>query len=80
MSDTLTRARTVRLSKKLDKLLDAEAARRNMSVSDLLRRAAENFVQTSEQTAADWCLTVARQKPRGRKDSDLIAAYDQRHQ
>ncbi len=79
MSDTLARARTVRFGKRLDRSLGAEAARRKVTVSELLRRAAEAFVETGRQSAGDWCLAMAQRKSRGKQNSDLIAAYDRRH-
>src|SRR5438128_1543243 len=60
MSDTLTKARTVRFGSKLDRSLSAEAARQKVSVSDLIRRAAQSVVETSEQCAGDWCVGMSR--------------------
>lgn len=80
MSDILAKGRTVRFSKKLDRSLTAEAARQNVSVSDLVRRAAESALHASTECAGDWCLGLAQRKsPRKKTDPELIAAYDRRH-
>ncbi|MEO6335826.1 MAG: ribbon-helix-helix protein, CopG family [Verrucomicrobiota bacterium] len=79
MSDTLAKTRTVRFSKKLDRTLSAEAARRKVSVSDLIRQAAERLVEAKQECAGDWCLSIAPRKSLRKSDPDLIAAYDRRH-
>lgn len=79
MSDTLAKTRTVRFSKKLDRSLSAEAARRKVSVSDLIRQAAERMVEAKQECAGDWCLSVTPRRPLRKGDPYLIAAYDRRH-
>lgn len=79
MSDTLAKTRTVRFSRKLDRSLSAEAARRKVTVSDLIRHAAERIVEAKQECAGDWCLSVAPRRSFQKSDPDLIAAYDRRH-
>ncbi|MDQ6630488.1 MAG: hypothetical protein M3Y82_01880 [Verrucomicrobiota bacterium] len=81
MSDILAKSRSVRFSKKLDRSLTAEAARQNVTVSNLIRAATENAIKSGQECAGDWCLGIAQQKTRRKKsDPELIAAYERRHQ
>jgi Arc/MetJ-type ribon-helix-helix transcriptional regulator len=80
MSDkgTLARTRTVRFSLKIDRQLEAKAARHSKTVSEVIR---ESVVQDLDdaQTAADWVLRVARKARPNRKPDDFSRAYGQRH-
>ena len=69
----------MRFSRKLDRSLSAEAARRKVSVSDLIRHAAERIVEAKQECASDWCLSVAPRTSVRKSNSDLVAAYDRRH-
>ena len=85
MSDTirLRKSRSVRFSARADQRLQAKAARVGKTVSDIVRQIVEAALESEEQTAGKWILSVARGRPRRPSmASERLAfrrAYKQRH-
>ena len=81
MSDTatLSRTRTVRLSAQTDRQIEAVAARKGKTASDVIRETLEAEFSTARETPGQWLLRTAG-APRNRKpDAKFSAAYRRRH-
>ena len=81
MSDTATlnRTRTVRLSAETDRQIEAVAARKGKTASDVIRETLEAEFSTPRETPGQWLLRTAR-RPRTREpDAEFSSAYRQRH-
>jgi predicted DNA-binding protein len=77
---TLSKARTIRLSAETDKQIEAVAAQKGKTVSDVIRDTLEAEFSTPRETAGQWLLKTAR-LPRNREpDAQFGSAYRQRHQ
>jgi len=82
MSDIniLGRTRTVRLPAGLDRQIEAVAARKGKTASDVIRETLEAGFSTPRETPGQWLLKTAK-LPRERKpDTRFSAAYRRRHQ
>ena len=82
MSDatTLSRTRTVRLSAETDRQIEALAARKGKTASDVIRETLEAEFSTLRETPGQWLLRKAR-LPRTREpDRKFSSAYRERHQ
>jgi hypothetical protein len=68
MSDaaTLKRTRSIRFSALANRRLQAKAARAGKTVSDIVRQMIEAELESEEQTAGEWILSVARARPQRR--------------
>jgi hypothetical protein len=81
MSDTvaLSRTRTVRLSAQTDRRIQAVAAQRGKTASDVIRETLEAEFSTIRETPGQWLLRTAP-LPRDRKpDARFSSAYRRRH-
>jgi len=74
----LATPRTVRFSLKVDRKLEAKAARRGKTVSEVIR---ESVVQDLDdtQTAAEWVLEIAGRPKPATKPDDFSKSYEVRH-
>lgn len=82
MSDatTLSKTRTVRLSAETDRQIEAVAAQRGKTASDVIRETLEAEFSTPRETPGQWLLRTARLR-RGREpDAKFSSTYRQRHQ
>ena len=68
------RPRSVRLTRKTDSLLEAEAARQKKTVSELIREKVEGNL-TEEMTASDMLFEFAKRPPRKRIKSPQREAF-----
>jgi hypothetical protein len=68
------RPRSVRLTRKTDSLLEAEAARQKKTVSELIREKVEGNL-TEEMTASEMILGFANHPPRKRITSARREAF-----
>ena len=81
MSDAiLTRTRTVRLSAETDRQIEAVAAQKGKTASDVIRETLEAEFSSPRETPGQWVLRTAK-LPRTRKpDGTFSSAYRRRHQ
>jgi len=82
MSDTaaLSRTRTVRISAGTDRQIEAVAARKGKTASEVIREALEAEFSTPRETPGQWLLRAAK-LPRTRQPDDKFSAgYRRRHQ
>jgi hypothetical protein len=82
MSDTVTlsRTRTVRLSAETDRQIEAVAAQKGKTASDVIRETLEAEFSSPRETPGQWLLRTAR-LPRTRKpDARFSSTYRRRHQ
>jgi predicted DNA-binding protein len=82
MSDTatLSRTRTVRLSAETDRQIEAVAAQKGKTASDVIRETLEAEFSSPRQTPGQWLLRTARLKRTREPDGKFSSAYRQRHQ
>ena len=82
MSDaaTLSRTRTVRLSAEIDRQIEAVAARKGKTASDLIRETLEAEFSTPRETPGQWLLRTARRSRTREPGRKFSSAYRQRHQ
>jgi hypothetical protein len=81
MSDTaaFSRTRTVRLSVQTDRRIQAVAALKGKTASDVIRETLEAEFSNARETPGQWLLRTAP-LPRNRKpDARISAAYRRRH-
>ena len=77
---TLSRTRTVRLSAQTDRQIEAVAAQKGKTASDVIRETLEAEFSTPRETPGQWLLRTAR-LPRTREpDGKFGSAYRRRHQ
>ena len=77
---TLSRTRTVRLSVETDRQIEAVAAQKGKTTSDVIRETLEAEFSTPRETAGQWLLRTAG-RPRTREpDAKFSSAYRRRHQ
>jgi hypothetical protein len=82
MSDngTLEKVRTVRLSIETDRMIEARAAQKGRTASELIRETLETEFAGQRQTPGQWLLEVARKPARRPRGSAFVAAYRKRHE
>lgn len=82
MSDTaaLRKTRTVRLSAETDRQIQAVAAQKGKTASDVIRETLEAEFSTPRETAGRWLLRTARLPSTREPDREFSKAYRQRHQ
>ena len=81
MSDAtaLSRTRTVRLSVKTDRQIEAAASQRGKTTSDVIRETLEAEFSTPRETPGQWLLRTAGTRRNRKPDATFSAAYRQRH-
>ncbi len=82
MSDTaaLRRTRTVRLSAETDRQIEAVAAQRGKTASDVIRETLEAEFSNPRETPGQWLLRTTRRLRTREPDARFSAAYRKRHQ
>lgn len=76
----LSRTRTVRLSAETDRQIEAVAAKKGKTASDVIRETLEAEFSTPRETAGQWLLRTAK-LPRTREpNTKFSSAYRRRHQ
>ena len=81
MSDTtLSKTRTVRLSAETDRQIEAVAAKKGKTASDLIRETLEAEFSTPHETPGHWLLRTARRSRTRKLDAKFSSGYRQRHQ
>jgi hypothetical protein len=81
MSDAvaLSRTRTVRLSAETDRQIEAVAAQKGKTASDVIRETLEAEFSTPRETPGQWLLRTTK-RPRTREpDARFSSLYRQRH-
>ena len=80
MSDAaLSKTRTVRLSAETDRQIEAVAARKGKTASDVIRETLEAEFSTARETPGQWLLRSARRSRTREPDAKFSAGYRQRH-
>lgn len=82
MSDAaaLSRTRTVRLSAETNRQIEAVAARKGKTASDVIRETLEAEFSTPRETAGRWLLRTDRLRRTREPDARFSSAYRRRHQ
>ena len=82
MSDTaaLSRTRTVRISAGTDRQIEAVAARKGKTASDVIRETLETEFCTPRETPGQWLLRTAKLARTRHPDDKFSSAYRRRHQ
>jgi predicted secreted protein len=82
MSDKskLSKTRTVRLSAETDKRIEAVAAQKGKTASDVIRETLEAEFSSHRETAGQWVRRVAGTPQTRKPDSAFNLAYRRRHQ
>ncbi len=82
MSDTaaLRRTRTVRLSAETDRQIEAVAAQRGKTASDVIRETLEAEFSNRRETPGQWLLRTSRRARTREPDAKFSSAYRKRHQ
>lgn len=76
---TLAKTRTVRLSAEIDRRIEARAAQKGRTPSDLIRDTLEaEFAETTE-TPGQWLLRTAKQPANRKPDPGFSEAWRNRH-
>ncbi len=82
MSDraALSKTRTVRLSAETDRQIEAVAAQKGKTASDVIRETLEAEFSTARETPGQWLLRTAHRAQTREPDAKFSSAYRQRHQ
>lgn len=76
---TLSRARTIRLSAQTDRQIEAVAARRGKTASDVIRETLEAEFSNRRETPGQWLLRTSRRARTREPDAKFSSAYRKRH-
>jgi hypothetical protein len=76
----LSKTRTVRLSAETDRQIEAVAAQKGKTASDVIRETLEAEFSTPRETPGQWLLRTARLPQTRKPDAKFSSAYRRRHQ
>lgn len=81
MSDnsTLEKIRTVRLSADTNRRIEAVAAEKGTTPSEMIRQILEAEFSLTRETPGQWLLKTAKTGPKRKPHSGFAAAYRKRH-
>lgn len=75
----LEKIRTIRLSSETDQRIEARAAEKGRTASELIRDALEAEFSDEERTPGQWLLESVQGPPDRKPDAAFAAAYRRRH-
>ena len=78
-NSTLEKTRTVRLSAEVDRRIEARAAQKGRSPSELIRDTLEAEFAGSKETAGQWLIRVAKAPADRKPDAAFSEAWRKRH-